>query len=35
VPWSACGLAALYAAAYTGLFLLLAWLGFRRQNLSI
>lgn len=34
VSWSACGLAALYAAAYTGLFLLLTWLGFRRQNLS-
>jgi len=35
VPWSACGLAALYAAAYTSLFLLLTWLGFRRQNLSV
>lgn len=34
VPWGACGLAALYGGAYTGLFLLLAWLGFRRKNLS-
>ncbi|HUB88072.1 MAG TPA: ABC transporter permease subunit [Verrucomicrobiae bacterium] len=34
VPWGACGLAVLYAAAYTGLFLLLTWLGFRRKNLS-
>ena len=34
VSWLACGLAALYAAAYTGLFLLLTWLGFRRKSLT-
>lgn len=34
VKWWACGLATLYAAAYTGLFLLLTWLGFRRKSLT-
>jgi hypothetical protein len=34
INWLECGLAALYAAAYTGLFLLLAWLGFRRKSLN-
>jgi len=34
VPWRDCLLAALYAAAYTGLFLLLTWLGFRRKSLN-
>jgi len=34
VRWLDCGLAGLYAAAYTALFLLLAWLGLRRKNLS-
>jgi ABC-type transport system involved in multi-copper enzyme maturation permease subunit len=34
VNWLDCGLAALYAAAYTGLFLLLTWLAFRRKNLA-
>jgi len=34
VNWLDCGLAALYAAAYTGLFLLLTWLGFRRKSLT-
>ena len=34
VNWLDCGLAALYAAAYTGLFLLLSWLGFRRKSLT-
>jgi len=29
-----CVLATLYAAAYTGLFLLLTWLGFRRKSLN-
>jgi ABC-type transport system involved in multi-copper enzyme maturation permease subunit len=29
-----CALATLYAAAYTGLFLLLTWLGFRRKSLN-
>jgi ABC-type transport system involved in multi-copper enzyme maturation permease subunit len=33
VNWLACGLAVLYAAAYTTLFLLLTWLGFRRKSL--
>ena len=34
VSWRDCGLAALYAAAYTGLFLLLTWLAFRRKSLT-
>lgn len=34
VKWLDCGLATLYAAAYAGLFLLLAWLGFRRKSLN-
>jgi ABC-type transport system involved in multi-copper enzyme maturation permease subunit len=34
VNWLACGLAALYAAAYTGLFLMLTWLAFRRKSLN-
>lgn len=34
VNWLDCGLATLYAAAYAGLFLLLAWLGFRRKSLN-
>lgn len=34
VSWLACGLATLYAAAYTGLFLLLTWLAFRRKSLT-
>ena len=34
VNWLDCGLAALYAAAYTGLFLLLSWLAFRRKSLT-
>ena len=34
VNWLDCGLAALYAAAYTSLFLLLSWLGFRRKSLT-
>ena len=34
VNWAACGLATLYAAAYTGMFLLLAWLAFRRKGLT-
>ena len=34
VSWLVCGLAILYAAAYTALFLLLAWLGFRRKSLN-
>jgi len=34
VSWLDCGLAALYAAAYTGLFLLLTWLAFRRKSLT-
>ncbi|MDE3069016.1 MAG: hypothetical protein KGJ60_15905, partial [Verrucomicrobiota bacterium] len=33
VNWLDCGLATLYAAAYTGLFLLLTWLVFRRKTL--
>jgi Cu-processing system permease protein len=33
VGWLNCGLATLYAAAYTGLFLLLTWLVFRRKSL--
>ncbi len=34
VSWLDCGLAALYAAAYTGLFLLLTGLAFRRKSLT-
>ena len=34
VNWGDCGLVTLYAAAYTGLFLLLTWLGFRRKSLT-
>ncbi len=34
VSWLDCGLAVLYAAAYTGLFLLLTWLAFRRKSLT-
>lgn len=34
VEWLDCVLATLYAAAYTLLFLLLTWLGFRRKNLN-
>ena len=34
VSWLTCGIAMLYAAAYTGLFLLLTWLGFRRKTLT-
>jgi ABC-type transport system involved in multi-copper enzyme maturation permease subunit len=34
VNWLDCVLATLYAAAYTGLFLLLTWLGFRRKSLN-
>lgn len=34
VNWLDCGLAGLYAAAYTVLFLLLTWLGFRRKSLN-
>lgn len=33
VHWLDCGLATLYGAAYTGLFLVLAWLIFRRKTL--
>ncbi|MGP8021775.1 MAG: ABC transporter permease [Limisphaerales bacterium] len=34
VNWLDCGLATLYAAAYTGLFLMLTWLAFRRKSLT-
>ncbi|MEI7534359.1 MAG: ABC transporter permease subunit [Verrucomicrobiae bacterium] len=34
VPLPAVGLATLYAAAWTGIFLLLAWFGFRRKSLN-
>lgn len=34
VNWLDCGLASLYAAAYTALFLLLTWLAFRRKSLT-
>jgi ABC-type transport system involved in multi-copper enzyme maturation permease subunit len=34
VSWLDCGLDALYAAAYTALFLLLTWLGFHRKTLT-
>jgi ABC-type transport system involved in multi-copper enzyme maturation permease subunit len=35
VNWLDCLLAILYGMVYIGLFLLLAWLGFRRKNLSV
>jgi len=34
VPVGAVLLATVYAAAWTGIFLLLAWFGFRRKNLT-
>jgi ABC-type transport system involved in multi-copper enzyme maturation permease subunit len=34
VSWPAFALATLYAAVWTGIFLLLAWFGFRRKNLT-
>jgi ABC-type transport system involved in multi-copper enzyme maturation permease subunit len=34
VNWLDCGLAVLYAVAYTGLFLVLTWLAFRRKSLN-
>jgi ABC-type transport system involved in multi-copper enzyme maturation permease subunit len=34
VPWLKILLATLYAAVWSGFFLLLAWLGFRRKNLN-
>jgi ABC-type transport system involved in multi-copper enzyme maturation permease subunit len=34
VDWLDCALATLYGAAYTGLFLLLTWLAFRRRSLN-
>ena len=34
VPWLDVALATIYAAIWTGIFLLLAWLGFRRKNLT-
>ncbi len=34
VSWGAFALATLYAAVWTGIFLLLAWFGFRRKNLT-
>jgi Cu-processing system permease protein len=34
VDWLDCALATLYGAAYTGLFLLLTWLAFRRKSLN-
>jgi ABC-type transport system involved in multi-copper enzyme maturation permease subunit len=34
VPWGPFALATLYAAVWTGIFLLLAWFGFRRKNLT-
>lgn len=33
IPWTICGLASLYAGAYAALFLLAAWMVFRRQTL--
>lgn len=33
-PWSACLLATLYGVAYSGLFLVAAWLAFRRKPLN-
>jgi len=35
VAWVDVALASLYAAVYTGLFLLLAWIGFRRKSLNL
>lgn len=34
LAWGVCGLATLYAAAYTALFLFLTWLVFRRKSLT-
>src|SRR5258706_42910 len=34
VPWLACGLSSLYAAAYAGFFLVAAWILFRRKALN-
>jgi Cu-processing system permease protein len=34
VSWTACGLASLYAAAYTAFFLLATWICFRRKALN-
>jgi len=34
VPWVKILYASLYAATWTGAFLLLAWFGFRRKNLT-
>jgi Cu-processing system permease protein len=34
VDWGDCVLATVYAAAYTGLLLMLTWLGFRRKSLN-
>lgn len=34
VPWGPCGLATVYALAYSSFFLLAAWLIFRRQTLN-
>jgi hypothetical protein len=34
IAWSAFAVATVYAVAWTGAFLLLAWLGFRRKNLT-
>ena len=34
IPWGICGLATLYALAYTAFFLLLAWAAFRRKALN-
>ena len=35
VNWLDCGLALLYGVAYTALFLVLTWLGFRRKSLTL
>ena len=35
IAWTHCGLATLYGAAYTTLFLYLAWLMFRRKTLTV
>ena len=34
IAWPAFALATVYAVVWTGIFLLLAWFGFRRKNLS-
>lgn len=34
VSWRALGLATVYASVWTGIFILLTWIGFRRKNLS-